>query len=67
MTILDILEQKFPFMTSVGDMPNMPWYVMPVCPSHRRPPYIAFFNAQKGDIALLNGTVFITSEIFSNG
>ena len=37
MTIFDILQQKFSLMTSVGDMPNMPWYVMPMCPCHWNP------------------------------
>jgi hypothetical protein len=29
-------QEKFFLMTSVGGMPNTPWYVMPVCSRHDR-------------------------------
>ena len=27
-------REEFPLMTSIGDMPDVPWNVMPLCPCH---------------------------------
>lgn len=59
MTIFDILEQKLSLVASMGDVPNMPWYVMPVCPCHCNVPISPISITKKTILPILKGCLMI--------
>ena len=47
LTILGKLKQELPFVTSVGNVPNMPRDVMSLCPRHRCSAKLLFLPSKK--------------------